>query len=76
MLATAFSISYILFFLLIYYLLVHYLKNIELGWVLIFLFTLISLDTYYHIQSEFYLELSFLLLAFGVMLFDPTMKNK
>ena len=33
-LAGAFSVSYILFFLLVYHLLVHYLKNIELGWVL------------------------------------------
>ncbi len=75
-LAAAFSMSYILFFLLVYHLLVHYLKNIELGWVLIFLFTLISLDTFYHMQSEFYLGLAILLLSFGLVLHDPTMKNK
>jgi hypothetical protein len=75
-LALAFSTSYILFFLLIYHLLVQYLKNIELGWVLIFLFTLISLDTFYHIQSEFYLGLALLLLSFGIILYDPFVEKK
>lgn len=75
-LALAFSMSYILFFLLVYHLLVLHLKNIELGWVLIFLFTLISLDTFYHIQSEFYLGLALLLLSFGIVLYDPSMKKK
>lgn len=75
-LATAFSMSYILFFLLIYHLLVHYLKNVELGWVLVFLFTLISLDTFYHMQSEFYLGLALLILSFGLVLYEPKMNSK
>ena len=74
-LAVAYSASYILFFLLAYHVLVHYLKNIELGWVLVFLFTLISLDTFYHIQSEFYLGLALLILSFGVVL-ENTQLNK
>ena len=75
-LAIAYSASYILFFLLMYHILVHYLKNIALGWVLIFLFTLTSLDTFYHIQSEFYLGLAFLILLFGVVLKNPALNQK
>lgn len=66
--AMSFSASYILFFLLVYHLLVRYLKNDFLGWVLVGLFTFISLDTFYHMQSEFYLGLALLLLSFGVVL--------
>lgn len=75
-LGMAFSASYILFFLLIYHLLVSCLKNDFLGWVLIFLFTLITFDAFYHMQSEFYLGLALLLLSFGVILRFPEMKNK
>ena len=75
-LAMTFSISYILFFLLIYHILIRYLKNIELGWVLIFLFTLISLDTFYHMQSEFYLGLSLLVLSFGIILQNADLRLK
>lgn len=74
-LALSFSASYILFYLLVYHLLVRYLKNDLLGWTLIFLFTLISFDTFYHIQSEFYLGLSLLLLSFGLVLKWPEMKE-
>lgn len=63
-----YSASYLLFFGMIYHLLVSWLKNDFLGWVLIFLFTLLSLDTFYHIQSEFYLGLALLLLVFGIVL--------
>ncbi|MEO1260099.1 MAG: hypothetical protein AAFZ15_14995 [Bacteroidota bacterium] len=75
-LAMAFSMSYILFFLLVYHVLVQHLKNIELGWVLIFLFTLISLDTFYHMQSEFYLGLSLLILSFGIILHNTDLTSK
>jgi hypothetical protein len=68
MLAAGFSAAYCLFYLGVYHLLVHWLKNDALGWVLIFLFTLISFDTFYHIQSEFYLGLTLLLLTFGIVL--------
>lgn len=75
LLGMSFSGSYILFYLLIYHLLVKYLKNDQLGWVLILLFTLLSYDTFYHIQSEFYLGLSLLLLTFGLVLFEPALKK-
>ena len=74
-LAMSFSAAYILFYLLVYHLLVKYLKNDLLGWVLIFLFTLISFDTFYHIQSEFYLGLSLLLLTFGIALHAPALRR-
>ncbi len=74
-LGMAFSASYILFFLLVYHLLVRYLRNEFLGWTLIFLFTLISFDTFYHIQSEFYLGLALLLLSFGMVLRFPGLKE-
>ncbi len=76
LLAASFSASYILFYALVYHLLVRWLKNDYLGWVLIFLFTLISLDTFYHIQSEFYLGLSLLLLTFGLVWRYPAMREK
>ncbi|MFQ5448863.1 MAG: hypothetical protein ACE5FF_18210, partial [Saprospiraceae bacterium] len=76
LLAMSFSVSYILFYALVYHLLVRYLKNDYLGWALIFLFTLISLDTFYHIQSEFYLGLSLLLLTFGLVWRYPAMREK
>lgn len=75
MLAIVFSASYILFFSLVYHVLVHHLKNWQLGWVLIFLFTLISLDTFYHMQSEFYLGLALLILCFGLVLHRPKMEQ-
>ncbi len=75
-LGIAFSASYILFFLFVYHLLVRYLKNEFLGWVLILLFTLISFDAFYHMQSEFYLGLALLLLSFGVVLRFPELKKK
>lgn len=74
-LAMGFSAAYILFHLLVYHLLVKYLKNDLLGWVLIFLFTLISFDTFYHMQSEFYIGLSLLLLTFGIVLYDPALRK-
>ena len=74
-LAMGFSVAYLLFYLLVYHLLVHWLKNDALGWALIFLFTLISFDTFYHIQSEFYLGLSLLLLVFGIVLRYPRLQN-
>jgi len=74
-LAMSFSASYILFYLLVYHLLVKYLNNDRLGWVLVFLFTLISFDTFYHIQSEFYLGLSLLLLTFGIALRYPELRG-
>lgn len=74
--AVSFSVSYILFFAFIYYLLVQHLKNDFLGWVLILLFTLISYDSFYHMQSEFYLGLSLLILSFGIVLHFPALNQK
>ncbi|TAK40313.1 MAG: hypothetical protein EPO28_10330 [Saprospiraceae bacterium] len=76
LLAMSFSAAYILFYAAVYHLLVRQLKNDYLGWALIFLFTLISLDTFYHIQSEFYLGLSLLLLVFGLVWRYPAMREK
>lgn len=75
LLGMSFSAAYILFYLFVYHLLVRYLKNDLLGWVLIFLFTLIAFDAFYHIQSEFYLGLSLLLLAFGFVLNEPGLRK-
>ncbi|MCB0522296.1 MAG: hypothetical protein H6577_11115 [Lewinellaceae bacterium] len=75
-LGLGFSVAYLLFYLLVYHLLVRYLNNDLLGWVLLFLFTLISLDTFYHMQSEFYLGLSLLLLVFGIVLRFPELGQK
>lgn len=74
-LALSFSAGYILFYLLVYHLLVRYAKNDQLGWTLIFLFTLISLDSFYHIQSELYIGLALLLLAFGLVLKNPALNS-
>ncbi len=67
-LAMGFSAAYILFYFTIWHLLVRYLRCEALGWVLLSLATLMTFDGFYHIQSEFNLGLSLLLLAFGVVL--------
>lgn len=72
-LAIGFSASYILFHGLVYHLLVRRYGGQAMGWVLISLFTFISLDTFYHMQSEFYLGLSLLLLLFGIVANRPAM---
>lgn len=74
-LAMSFSASYILLYLLAYHLLVRYLQNDLLGWTLIFLFTLLSFDTFYHMQSELYIGLTLLLLSFGVVLKNPGLRQ-
>ncbi|MEY3367310.1 MAG: hypothetical protein RI973_465 [Bacteroidota bacterium] len=73
LLALSFSVAYVLFHSIVYYLLVSRFRGQLMGWVLISLFTFISLDSFYHLQSEFYLGLSLLLLLFGVVLSRPTM---
>jgi hypothetical protein len=71
-----YSASYILFFGLTYHLIVKWLRNDYLGWALIFLFTLITLDSFYFIQSEYYLALALLLLTFGIINRFPDLKER
>jgi hypothetical protein len=73
LLALSFSAAYILFHSAVYHLLVSRFNGQLMGWVLISLFTFISLDSFYHLQSEFYLGLSLLLLLFGAVLSRPAM---
>ncbi len=72
-LGMGFSAAYILFYFTVWHLLVRWLRCDALGWVLLSLATLMTFDGFYHIQSEFNLGLSLLLLAFGVVLRNPKM---
>lgn len=74
--AAVFSASYFLFFGTIYHLLVRHFQNERLGWALIFLLTLLTFDSFYHIQSEMYLGLALLLLVFAAVLRFPDMKRR
>ena len=71
----AYSVSYPLLFGLLYWLIVDRLGNERLGWVLVLLFTLLSFDTFYHIQSEFYQGLAFLLLLFALIWKYPRLER-
>lgn len=75
-LGLAYSASYILFYALAWWILAVRLGNERMGWVLISLFTFISLDTFYHIQSEFYLGLTLLLISFGLVLHRPRLSGQ
>lgn len=75
LLGLSYSASYILFFFMVWWMLVDHLKNEQMAWVLTALFTFIALDSFYHIQSEFYLGLTLLLLLFGMVLRWPEMRG-
>ncbi|RMG78136.1 MAG: hypothetical protein D6714_18605 [Bacteroidetes bacterium] len=66
-----YSASYVLFFGAIYHLIAGRLKNEYLGWALLLLFTLLALDSFYFVQSEFYIGLALLLLAYAWLLRHP-----
>jgi len=70
------SIAHLLFFALIYHLMVRNFKNDFFGWALTFLFTLLALDSFYHIQSEFYHGLGLLLLLFAIVTRHPRLEAK
>ncbi|MBR9919953.1 MAG: hypothetical protein GYB31_03880 [Bacteroidetes bacterium] len=67
----AYSLSFILFFALIYHLLVRVLKNDYLGWSLILYILLLAYDSFFHVQSELYQGIAVMLLSFGVALQHP-----
>jgi len=75
MLGLSFSVSYILFYFSAWYLMTEKLENERMGWVLTALFTFMALDSFYHIQSEFYLGLTMLLLLFGMVLYKPELSG-
>ena len=75
MLGLSYSLAYVLFYATAWWLLVERLKNERMGWVLTALFTFIALDSFYHIQSEFYLGLTLLLLLFGMVLHWPELRG-
>jgi len=72
----AYSINFILLFGFIYHAIVSWCKNDLLGWVLIFFFTLITLDSFYFLPPELYQGAAFMLLWFAILLHDPLMKRR
>ena len=64
----AYSVSFILFFAGLYWVLVTLLKNDFLGWSLILYFCLLAYDSFFHVQSELYQGIAVLLLFFGIVL--------
>ncbi len=71
----AYSVNFILLFGFIYHAIVSWCKNDYLGWVLIFFFTLIVLDSFYFLPPELYQGAAFLLLWFAILLRDPLLRR-
>jgi hypothetical protein len=71
MISMLYSASFPLLFLLIYTLIVKAFKNDYLGWVLVFLFTLIVFDAFYWATSEQQQGLAVLLLFYAYLLRFP-----
>ncbi len=72
----AYSVNFILLFGFIYHAIVRWCKNDYLGWVLIFFFTLIVLDSFYFLPPELYQGAAFMLLWFAILLHDPLMGKR
>ena len=70
-----YSISFPLFFLSTYALLTHWLKNDLLGWTLIAYLSLMTLDSFYYIQSEYYQAIPCILLVIGYLLKFPKLNR-
>ena len=70
-----YSVSPVLLFGLIYHLLVKWLRNDALGWVLIFYLILISFDSFYYIQSGIYMGMALTLLVFGIVTRYPDLRK-
>ena len=66
-----YSAAFPLLFLCIYWLIVRFFKNDYLGWVLVFLFTLIVFDAFYWATSEQQQGLAVLLLFFAYLIRYP-----
>ncbi|RMF24578.1 MAG: hypothetical protein D6765_11575, partial [Bacteroidetes bacterium] len=71
-----YSLSYGLFFLGVFWLVFHRWRNEALGWTLIFYLTLLGLDTFYHIQSEYYLGIALLILVYALVLRHPGLPGR
>ena len=72
----AYSINFIFFFAGIYWAIVRWFKNDYLGWVQIFFFTLLVLDSFYFLPPDLYQGSALLLLWWAILLDDPAMKKK
>jgi hypothetical protein len=72
----AYSLSFPLLYLLLYFLMVEVFKSPKLGWAMIFLFTLIIFDGFYWPSSEQQQGLAFLLLFFAMVLRFPALKER
>lgn len=70
-----YSLSFPLLFLFFYWLIVRIFKNEYLGWVLVFLFTLIVYDAFYWATSEYQQGLAFLLVVFAFILKYPALDS-
>lgn len=70
-----YSLSFPLLFLFFYWLIVRFLKNEYMGWVLVFLFTLIVYDAFYWATSEYQQGLAFLLVVFAFILKYPSLNH-
>ncbi|MFT4664405.1 MAG: hypothetical protein ACI8YQ_004671 [Polaribacter sp.] len=71
-----YSINFILFFGGIHYAIVRWCKNDFLGWVHLFFFTLMVLDSFYFLPPELYQGSALLLLWWAILLKDPNLENK
>ncbi len=67
----SYSISFIVLYGFIYHLIVRYLKNDLLGWVMIFFFSLLVFESFYYPVAELKLGIAFVLLFFAILLKYP-----
>ena len=70
-----YSLSFTLLFLIFYWIIVRVLRNDYMGWVLVFLFTLMVYDAFYWATSEYQQGLAFLLVVFAFVLRYPKLDS-
>ena len=68
-----YSLSFTLLFLFFYWIIVRVLRNEYMGWILVFLFTLMVYDAFYWATSEYQQGLAFLLVVFAFVLKYPNL---
>jgi len=72
----AYSVNFVLFFGLVYWLITDVFHNDFLGWVQLLFFTLLVVDSFYFLPPEFYQGISLLLLLFAVLLQDAELRKR
>ena len=67
----SYSVGFIVLYGLIYHLIVRYLKNDLLGWIMIFFFSLLVFESFYYPVAELKLGIVFVILFYAILLKYP-----